>query len=58
VTIQATCWCGAEISIDDASELAAGSLLAAFYVAHPHGHEPWSRYQPAFSGEPLPVIGA
>jgi hypothetical protein len=45
VTVNLSCWCGAELTIDDASELASAAILTAFYAAHPHGAEPWSKYQ-------------
>lgn len=44
MTVNATCWCGAEISVDDASEVASAAIVEAFYTAHPHGNEPWSKY--------------
>ena len=36
MTVHVICPCGAELSIDDASELATTTLMSTWYEKHPH----------------------
>lgn len=58
VTVTVTCWCGAELAIDDASEVASAEVLRAWHELHPHGRRPWRAWAalatPAPGGEVEP----